>query len=168
MYQPYPGGSAGSDPSLPSAPQSVIRAARVMYVGAVASLLSAVVSLTGMGNLRDQIHKNSPKLTMSQIDSVVHVEIALLVVSGLVQIGLWIWMARSCQAGKSWARVVSTLLFALSTIEALFGLTGAALGGVGKIGTVIAIVVWAIGLAVIVLLWQRESSDFFNARRQPR
>jgi hypothetical protein len=38
----------------------------------------------------------------------------------VIAAGVWIWMARSCRAGKSWARTVSTVLFGLIAIILLW------------------------------------------------
>jgi hypothetical protein len=90
-----------------------------------------------------------------------HVEVVVLVVVGLIAAGLWIWLARSCLAGKSWARIVSTVLFAISTIGVFVSIGGGALTA-GNATRIYGFVVWIIGLVAIVLLWQRASSDYFK------
>jgi hypothetical protein len=84
------------------------------------------------------------------------VESALSLVLPVV---LWLWMAWKCRAGRPWARVLSTVLFAVATIGTVIALAGST-GAWGLLG---AIVSWFIGLAVIVLLWQRSSSFYFRA-----
>ncbi len=39
--------------------------------------------------------------------------------AGLLAVGLWIWMARANSAGKSWARIAATALFAINTLAVL-------------------------------------------------
>ena len=169
MYQPFPGGAeppeAATQAAAAAAPPSVTRAVRVMYVGAAASLIGIIVDLTTYGSLQDAIAKhqrrNGQPLTHSQVVDLAHVEVVALVVGGLIAAGLWIWLARSCGAGKSWARVVSTVLFAISTIGTFVSVGGGALSA-GDATRIYGFVVWVVGLAAIVLLWQRASSDYFK------
>src|SRR6202451_3235518 len=123
MYQPFPGG-AESPPPEPAqttvVPPSITRAVRVMYVGAAASVIGIIVDLTTYSSLQNALakrkNKNGQLLTHAQVVDLAHVEVVAFVVGGLIAAGVWIWMARSCRAGKSWARTVSTVLFAISTI----------------------------------------------------
>jgi hypothetical protein len=161
MYQPYPGGADGAPepsrtPSSP-APTSINRAVRVMYAGAVASLVGIGIDFIGIGSIRTRIENANHKLSAAQVSSSEHVLIVLFIVGGLIGAGLWVWMARSNGAGRSWARIVATVLFALDTILQFVGL-GA---GSGAAGRIFAIVVWLIGLTAIILLWQRTSSQYF-------
>lgn len=164
MYQRYPGQDQSPEPAqeraLASAPQSVIRAARVMYVGAAASVIGIVIDLLQRHSIRNAIVKHNPSLTASKVTTTYHAELVILVVAGLIAAGLWIWMARANLAGKSWARIVSTVLFAIETISVISSATVVAGGGATR---VYAIVVWVIGLVAIVLLWQRSSSAYFRA-----
>jgi uncharacterized membrane protein (UPF0136 family) len=63
-------------------------------------------------------------------------------------------MARAASQGKNWARVSSTVLFVLATLQ----LTGSR--GVVQVFTVA--LTWLIGLAV---LWRPASSAFFKPQR---
>jgi hypothetical protein len=38
-------------------------------------------------------------------------------VFGLVVIALWLWMARATGQGRNWARILSTVLFGLATLQ---------------------------------------------------
>ncbi len=165
MYQSYPGGAPSPEqygqPAAPI-PPSVTRAVQLMYAGAVASLIGIVVGLTTMGSLRSSIEKRSPTLTPTQVNDAVHVGIGFAIVGGLIGVGLWIWMAQVNKAGKSWARILSTVFFGISTISTLASLAGTALAG-GSASRIYGIVVWLIGLAAIILLWQRASTDYFKS-----
>ena len=48
----------------------------------------------------------------------------MLVVVGLIGIALWIWMAQMNKRGRNWARITSTVFFALDTLGAIGGLAG--------------------------------------------
>jgi hypothetical protein len=164
MYQQYPGGPGSAEPAAgpASAPQSVIRAARVMYVGAAASLVGIVIDFFLRHSIRTAIVQHNAKLTAAQVNDTYHTELGVLVVVGLIGAGLWFWMARSCLAGKSWARITSTVFFAIATIDALAGAAMVNGGSTRFYG----VIVWVIGLVAVILLWQRSSSDYF--RRAPR
>ena len=160
MYQRFPDGARSREPSPASAaPQSVLRAVRVMYVGLAASLLGILVDMTTLSATRSEIIKQNPKFTTAQINSAEHLEIGLFIASGLIGAALWLWMAQSCRAGKAWARVVSTVLFGIDTLSVLVGAATVPGGGLTRI---YGFVIWAIGLIAIFLLWQRSSSDYFR------
>jgi hypothetical protein len=166
MYQPYPGGAQppegyGQPTTTLPIPPSVTRAVQIMYAGAVASLIGIVIDLTTLGSLRSQIRKRSPNMTPAHLTDAVHFEIGLFIVVGLIGAAVWIWMAQSSKAGKGWARIVSTVLFAIDTIGALAGLAGGSFAG-GGATRIYGLLIWLIGLAAIVLLWRRTSSEYFK------
>jgi len=160
MYQPYPGGTQVPEPSRASAPapKTVLRAAQVMYAGAAASLIGLVIDILTRHDIRNELHTRRPKLTAAQLTSGYHAVLIGLVVGAVIAIGLWIWMALSCKAGKSWARTTSTVLFGIDTIDVIASVALPAGGGARIYG----VVVWLIGLAAIILLWRPESTAFFK------
>ena len=163
MYQPYPGGADPREPAPASAPPSVLRAVKVMYAGVAASLIGIVIDMTTLSSTRAAIIKHSPTLTAAQVNSAEHVEIGLFIASGLIGAALWLWMAQSCRAGKNWARVVSTVLFAIDTLAVLITTAGTTGGGLTR---AYGLVVWVVGLIAIILLWQRTSSGYFRSARR--
>jgi hypothetical protein len=164
MYQRFPGDAAQpGQPSAPaSAPQSVLRAVKVMYVGLAVSLIGIIVDMTTLSSTRSAILKRNPGYTATQLNNAEHLQIGLFIAGGLIGAALWLWMAQSCRAGKSWARVVSTVFFGIDTLSVLVGAAAVQGGGLSRI---YGFVVWAIGLVAIILLWQRSSSDYFRAPR---
>jgi hypothetical protein len=158
MYQPYPGGEQMPEPSRQLAPQSVVRAVQVMYAGAAVSLIGMIINLATLSSVKSEIIKQKPTWTTTQVNNALHAVIGLSIVEGLLGVALWIWMAQTCRAGKTWARIVSTVLFAIDTLSLV---AGAAVPG-GGTTRIYGIVIWLIGLAAIVLLWQRSSSDYFR------
>jgi len=161
MYQPYPGGESQlpEPSSRPPIPQSVSRAVQIMYVGAAASIIGIVIDMTTLSSTKAEIIKRSPNLTPTQVTNAEHFAVGLFIVSGLIGAALWLWMAQSCKAGKGWARIVSSVLFGIETISVLAGAAAVASGGAVRI---FGIVVWLIGLAAIILLWQRPSTQYFK------
>jgi hypothetical protein len=161
MYQPYPGGESQlpEPSSRPPIPQSVSRAVQIMYVGAAASIIGIIIDMTTLSSTKAEIIKRSPNLTPTQVTNAEHFAVGLFIVSGLIGAALWLWMAQSCKAGKGWARIVSSVLFGIETISVLAGAAAVASGGAVRI---FGIVVWLIGLAAIILLWQRPSTQYFK------
>jgi hypothetical protein len=133
-----------------------------MYAGAVASLLGVVLDLATINATRDAMRHRFPTLTSSQLNAQ---QIPLMVgwvVGGLLAVALWVIVGRACSAGLSWARILGTVLFGIATIEALANLTVPE----AALVKIYWFVVWAIGLATVVLLWQSRASAFFRRTRQ--
>jgi hypothetical protein len=133
-----------------------------MYAGAAASLIGIIIALTTLSSIRNQIHQRNLTLTATQINNAEHVAIGILIASELIGAALWLWMAQSCKAGKNWARITSTVLFAIETITVLAGASAVASGGASRI---YSILVWLIGFGAIIFLWQRSSTEYFKAPR---
>ena len=92
--------------------------------------------------------------------------ITLVILAALALVGLWLWMARATSQGKNWARILSTVLFALATLELL-----SAIDGIGKHGVVdalLAALTWLSGLAAVWMLWRPASTAFFNSAKAMR
>lgn len=164
MNQPYPkGGGQGPVGDRPPTPQSVLNAVKFMYAGAAVSAIEIVISLTTIGGLKSAIEKAYPKYTPTQVHSVQVASIAGLVISGLLGVGLWILMARLNLSGRSFARIVASVLFGINTLELVTTILRP--GTATILGTVFAVVLWLVGLGAIYFLWRRESSDFFQPTR---
>ena len=161
MYQPYPTGARMPDIERPPVPSQVANAVKVMYVGAATSILGIIIDVLTVNATKTAIERRSHRLTMSQVDASQHVLIAGFIVGGLIGAAAWILVARNCQGGKNWARITGSVFFAIATIDTIVGLT-APLAAAVKIW---GVVVWLVGLAAVVLLWQRPSTEFFTAPR---
>lgn len=163
MYQPYPSGGRMPERERPAPPRAMQTAVKLMYAGAVLSALSLIAALATVGDLKSAIERAAPTLTPQQVNSAETITVVLAVISGLIGVGLWLWMAWANKEGKKWARIVATVLFGLDTLRVLLGL-GRAGAPVSKAAE---IVVWLVGLGVIVLIWRGESSAFYGASRRP-
>src|SRR5215831_4396179 len=178
--QPYPGGwqapgpsdwqapaPSGWQPSVPPGwqasapygwqppsgpPQSIQRAVMLMYVGA---------GLEVLGLIFDLIVRQGSNATG--------------IPGAILGVALWLWMARANKAGKNWARITSTVFFGIDCLGLLLILVGAGVamhsvsssGKIVLVASVVAgIITWGIGLATIVLLWGRESSQYYAAMKR--
>lgn len=164
MYQPYPTGGAEPEPVHPAAPPPVLNAVRLMYAGAAISAVSLIITLVTVGSLKTAIHNANPTLSASKLHSAEVAAVVVAIIFGLIGIGLWLWMARANKAGKNWARITATVFFALDTLSVLAGFRQAE----PALSRVVSLLVWLAGLGAIVLLWQKISSAYFAASRQPK
>jgi hypothetical protein len=159
MYKPYPGGGrqdSGGD--RPPVPQTVLNAVKLMYAGAAVSAIEVIISFTTIGGLKSAIEKAYPKDTAAQVHTLEIQGIVGLAITGLLGVGLWVLMARLNLSGRSWARMVASVLFAINTLDLVTTFTRP-----GTIlGLIFAVALWAVGLGAIVFLWRRESSEFFR------
>jgi hypothetical protein len=155
MYQPDPSAGQAPEPVRPGPPPSVVMAVRLMYAGAVVSALSLIVGLATIGSLRSNLHRAQPTLTPTQLHQLQTVLVVGSVVIGLISIGLWVWMALMNKAGKPWARIVATVLFGLYTLYLLFVIRAGT-------GALVPILTWLIGLGALILLWRKDTSEYFN------
>jgi hypothetical protein len=159
MYQPYPSSGPAPEPVRQGPPPPVKTAVKLMYAGAVINALSLILVLVTIGSLRSTLHKAAPTLTSAQLHAYEVFFVTITLVSGVIGVGVWYWMARMNQAGKNWARVTGTVLFGIYTLLLLLGIARAGAAA----STIVSILTWLIGLGTVILLWRRESSEYFNA-----
>ena len=158
MVQRYPSSGNSVEPERLPAPPPVVNAVKLMYVGAAVSTVSLIVSLADIGGTKTAIKKAKPSLTATQINQLNTFIISLAIVSGAVGIALWLWMSRANGQGKSWARIVSTVLFCLATLD-LVGVFGEPKT---VLGLIFPVLTWLVGLGAVFLLWRPESTAFFK------
>ena len=134
-------------PGWPSPPRPIVLAVKLMYAAAAAIPLIAFIDVLTGGTT---IQNVSPVLPFAAV---------------------WLWMAQMNKRGRSWARIWSTIFFGIQTLMfgalvvvvaylALLMATNVMTGNV--LGLVICgILYWIVGLVAIVLLWRRQSSEFY-------
>lgn len=157
-----PWASDHRSPAMPAAtqPPSIVTAVKLMYVGAGLTALGILVSFLQIDALRDAIEDNDSSLSDSEVDTAVAGTLAVSVIAGLIIIGLWVWMAYANGRGRSWARIVSTILGGLNIVFTLLNLAS---GNSTPIGLVVALI--GLGLAgyILYLMWRPESTAFYEA-----
>ncbi len=158
MDQAYPSSGQPVEPLRPPAPAPVLTAAKFMRGGAISSAALLIAALPFAGDVKGTVlgHRLTPTPLI----------ITLVILAGLALIALWLWMARATTQGRNWARILSTVLFGVATLELL-----SALELIGKDGVVqafFAALTWLSGLGAVWLLWRPASSAFFKSARAPR
>jgi hypothetical protein len=86
-------------------------------------------------------------------------------VEAIIGAGLWFWMARANRQGKNWARITSTVFFGLDCLAfiLIIALVGSVSAKAAGIVLAAGSIQWLIGLAAVILLWRRPSTEYFNA-----
>jgi serine/threonine protein kinase len=143
------------------APTSVGTAAWLMYSGATLSLLSTLVNLAIIGEVKAAFLRNHPMLPGNVVRMLAASASTGVVLGGTVVIALWLWLAFASKQGFGWARTLGTAAFGVDTFLMLNTLGTRGIGVTKGIGAV----VWLVGLVAVIFLWQRPSSEFFSARR---
>lgn len=156
---PHP--MSGYAPAPVEQPPSILTAVRLMFVGAAFGLLGVLLTFTQTDAIRDAVEDSDSSLTASEVDTFVNVSIASAVVAGLVGVGLWVWMAVKNGQGRSWARVVATVLGGLNIVFTLFGLAG---GTSTALTLAFSLVSLALAAVILFLLYRPESTRFYDFR----
>jgi hypothetical protein len=165
MYQPYPAsGEQPPEPQQPPIPNSVQTAVKFMYAGAALSLLELIVGLATIGSLKTAIEQAGQRAgkhyTPSQVHTLEVTSVIFAVIVGVIAIGLWLWMARANQAGRSYARITGTVFFGLNTLFLFLSLARPHVG----LGLIFNLLVWLAGLGAVIMLWRKESGPYFTQR----
>ena len=158
MVQRYPSSGQPVELERPPAPPSVMNAVKLMYVGAAVSTVSLIISLADIGGTKTAIRKARPSLTATQVSQLNTFIISLAIVSGLIGVALWLWMAWANKQGKNWARILSTVLFGLATLD----LVGVFSEPKTLLGLLFPVLTWLVGLGAVFLLWRPASTAFFK------
>ena len=132
-------------------PDSVRGAVRLMYAAAAYALIWAICAVL----IVDQGKDPFASLTLGS-------EVVVAALSLVIQVTVWLWVARAVRSGKNWARVASTVFFGLYTVVALLVLIGYRHFAAGLIGTVLIGAIWLMGGGSVLLLWRRRSGPFFK------
>lgn len=155
-------------PPVPDRPRAVTYAVWLMYAGAVLSVVNGVVeALMARSLVTTMFTQFESRLPPGQAtariptDLLTRVFTVATVIGGIIYALLWLWMAWKNHSGRSWARVLSTVFFGLFSVSVL---SSAARVSSGVAGILIAsLVTFAVGLAVIILIWQPEASRYYEA-----
>jgi hypothetical protein len=159
MAQPYPSTGQPVEPLRPPAPAPVLSAGKFMQAGAVSTAAYLIVALAFSWNIKlYHLTALGHHYTTAQLSHLRPLIITLAIAFGLAVIGLWLWMARATRQGRNWARILSTVMLGLATLQLL--------GNHGVDQVFFAVLTWLTGLPAVWLLWRPASSAFFRQCRQ--
>jgi hypothetical protein len=164
--QEYPG-MQPPPPSAPRAPaaipQQVRLAVNLLFVLIAVGVIGAIIGLTQTAAVGDQIRAQNPGFTDSQVDAAVTAGVVFGAVLSLIFAAIFLWLTFMVRRGANWARIVLTVLFVIGIIFQLIGLAGPGTA-LTKLVSVVQIV---LEIAVLYLLWQRPSTEYFTAASRP-
>jgi uncharacterized membrane protein len=159
---------SGGSPDDPSVPATVRKAGRFMLAGAAITVVICLFQVIVTVINKNLIDINGKPPTSSQLA----LGIAILIASYAVYVVLWILMARFTRAGHNWARIVSSVLFAISTWQLYTTINSLKANVTITVADVIFIVftvaIWVAGVGAVALLWRSESSAYFKAHPAAR
>ncbi len=168
----YPTGAAGGPgqaPPAPPQPPSIVLAVKLMYAGAVLAVLGLIYTVVTLGGLKDDVREqmldSDPTVSQATIDGAVAVLIGFSIFFGLIGALLWVWMAWKNGQGRGWARIVSTVFAAFNIIAALFSLASA---NSEPIAVVVSLASAGLGIFILVLLYKKESTAFYEGTAASR
>lgn len=151
------GGGVNAPVDVPK-PKTIDLAVKLMYVGAVLSLLGILATFFMKGAIEDQVRENATGNV--DIDAAVNAAMVIGAIMGLVGVALWLLMAKFNGDGKSWARIVATVLGGLNILSTLAGFTQPSPVAT-KMVNLVSLVLAAV---ILFLLWKPESSAYYNAK----
>lgn len=156
---PADGGSWGDPAPVPTLPDPMSRAVMLMkYAGPALQLIGVVLTFVRRDTIRDTFADQFPNYSTSELDGAVNASLTFAVVVGAIGIALWLWMAAKNGAGRSWARVVATVLGGLNILFTILSLNaGDAIVLVINIASIV-VAGW-----VLYLLYRPESSQYYAA-----
>jgi hypothetical protein len=140
-----------------------------MWAGAALSVLSLLYTVVTLGSLKDrvtdQLRESDPSVTQAQIDAAYAIGIVSAFAGGLIGVGLWLWMAWKNGQGRSWARVVATVLGGLNLLFVPFTFYSARSEPVALVTSGLNVL---LAIAILLLLWRKESTQFYDATAASR
>jgi hypothetical protein len=165
MYQSYPSSGQPVGPLRLSAPAAVRAAVKLMYAGAAVSAVGLIIGLALI--IADIEAAARGRFLGHSLAAHKPLVITLWIVFGLAAIALWLWMARANGQGRNWARILSTALFGLATLDVRHPQPPGSPAGFGATvlyygGTALVAAAWLAGAAAVWLLWRPSSSAFFK------
>jgi hypothetical protein len=141
-------------PRVPRSARTVRAAVQLMYAGAAVTILSLIFSIISLA----YVGRQAATLRLAGRSQPAPVALAVVIVGGGVVIALWLGLARASTQGRNWARILSTVLFGLATLE----LIGVCTEPRAVLGLAFWAPTWLVGLAAVWLLWRPDSSAFFK------
>ena len=158
MNQPKAPAVRAVAPVRADPPRSVMIAVRLMYAGAAVTAIGVLISVIAVATGEKALHQSHPHATLAQLHATQNFLITIAIVSGLLEIGAWLFMARANRSGLRWARIVATVLFALGT----WNLVAHFIGKGTTTSLAYTVLVWLTGLGAVFFLWQQDSSAYFS------
>ena len=166
----YPGQGQQGPAAQPAAPGTVKGAFLIYLVAALLALVGIVLSLTS--NVWDQAIAAAPVNTSGiSTQTLVNTIKITTVVVGVILLGLYLLFAFKMRAGRNWARIVLTVLSALSILSPASATRSVNVNGTVYQSTSTQTTGWigaALAVVAIVLMFLPASNAYFTASKAAR
>lgn len=157
-YTPMPGETPPAPISGGPAPATVGNAVRLMMIRAALGVLGIIVVLATKSSLKKEILKHNRSADAARLDSLVNTAITVGIVVGIVFIVLYVLLALQVRNGRNWARIVTWVIAGLGVLSALSSLAQPE----PALSRVVSAISAILDIAIIVLLAQRPSNQYFR------
>ena len=154
---PPPDAGHSSGPGAP--PKSVRTAATLVYAIIAIAVLRTILTIVFQDSLIEAFAESqgiNPEVAKETAPEYTSLAIIGLLIFG----GLMAWLTVMFLKGRNWARIVATVIAVLNVLGGLIGLLQAAPLWYQLLGLLSAI----LAVGVIVMLWRRDSKEFFAPR----
>jgi hypothetical protein len=142
-------------PRVPRSNRPVFAAIKLMYLGGVVELATAVTILVTIGDVRSNVANRNPDLTEGEWHAIVAGQLEPTAVAAGIAVGFWLWMAWAIGRGHRWAWIVFALFFGLNTYGLLDGLAGGS-AVYARPDLAIGSVLWLVELAALALIFHMK------------
>ena len=159
----HPPAARGSGRPVP--PSTMINAMRLMYAGAALAALGILAAVATVPALRTAVRQQQPGADYGGVSAATTGALTVTIIGGLISVGVWLALARRTRRGRPGVRVVSTVLF---VIDSLTVLSTRSHGFLTPATWITGAAEWAVGLIVIVFLWDRRSTAYFAELQRAR
>ena len=153
-------------PRVPRTNRAVFAVVRLMYIGALLELATAITLLGTLGEVRSAIVAGDPSLTAAGWNAVVTGQIDPLAVSAGVAMLFLLWLAWAHGRGKRWPGIAFAMFFAATTYSLLQGLSRGSFV-YAQADLAIATVLWLVQLAGVALVAHQALRKIAVARWRP-
>ena len=149
----------------PVPPRSMVSAVRLMYAGGALAAFSILTAVALTPALKALIRQRYPAAGYGALSAAATATLSVTIAGALISAGVWLVMARRARRGRPGVRILSTILFVIDSLTVLSTHTQ---GLLTPSTWIITVAEWAVGLAVIVLLWDRRLTAYLADLRQAR
>ena len=143
----------------------MVSAVRLMYAGSALAAFSILTAVASTPALKALIRQRYPAAGYGELSAAATATLSVTIAGALISAGVWLVMARRARRGRPGVRILSTILFVIDSLTVLSTHTQ---GLLTPSTWIISVAEWAVGLAVIVLLWDRRSTAYLADLRQAR
>lgn len=165
----YPGQGQYGQVAPPAAPGSVKGAFLIYLLAALLAALGIVLSLTS--NIWDDAIAAGANTSGLDTQTVVNTAKIVTVVVGAILLALYLLFAFKMRAGRNWARIVLTVLSALSIASSFSASASVTVNGNVYKSTSTQATGWigaVLGIIAIVLMFLPASNAYFSASKAAR